>query len=355
MKEKKPNWRIFIILLLIIGAAASLIIFYNTSYLRDSYTRKPLVKEKILFDTLVTVKAYGKNGRNIEKAVNQALERMEKIDKKMNYFSETSDLSRINQLAHSRKIKLSKELTEIISLSKKYNSETEGDFDITIAPVEDLWSFGAQEYVPTKDELDRVLPLVNSNLIYLDVENNSIQLDKKKMKLDLGGVAKGYATDKAIKILKRNGIESALVTTGSTTKVLGNKQGGDAWQVGIEPPRKKQGLKLLGILSVSQGESMSTSGDYQQYFIKDSVRYHHILHPQTGMPAWGLVSVTVLTNKSCAEADILSTAIFIMGKDKGMKYIKKNKDIEGVLIDSQGKILISPGLEGKVKNLPGKV
>lgn len=312
------------------------------------YSAEPYVKQKILLDTLVTVKVYGENKNKVEEAVNKAFSEMKRIENLINNYDPQSEISRVNQKAGREAVKVSPETFKIVKLSKLYGKKTGGVFNITVEPLVSLWSFGGRKHIPNQQELNKILPLINLNWVQLDKKNQTVKLAKKGMGLDLGGVGKGYAADRAITILKRYGIRNALVTTGSTTRVLGKKPDGKPWQVGIQHPRKEG--EIIGILSL-ENQSVSTSGDYQQYFIKNGQRYHHILSPFSGMPATEVISVTVVTDKSCAEADILSTAIFVMGYPEGMQFIERTKNLEGVIVDAQGKIHLSSGLKRKVKDL----
>jgi len=323
-----------LIILFFLGIALSAL-FFN-----PGYTSQPYLKRKILLDTLVEIKAYGRNKGKVEKAVDKAFQEMKRIEKLLNNYDPKSEISRLNRKA-GKAIPVSAETFEVVALSKSYGRQTGGAFDITVGPLVKLWDFGGSKHLPGEQELEKILPLVNWKDIELNREKRTIRLARKGMSLDLGGVAKGYAADKAIQILKQEGIRSALVTTGSTTRVIGEKPDEEPWRIGIQHPRKEK--EIIGTLSL-KNQSVSTSGDYQQYFIKNGRRYHHILSPQTGQPARGVMSVTVVTNKSCAEADILSTAIFVMGYPEGMRFIERTKDLEGIIVDAQGKVHISSGL-----------
>lgn len=337
------------VLLLICFFLIGFLYFWARSLANISYAKEPLVKDEFMLDTLVTIKAHGKSGRKVEAAVKAAFQEMARVEKEMNYYDSKSELSKINRLAAQESLKIPASLVRVIELSLDYYWMTDGAFDITIAPLMDLWSFGQKNQLPTPVETDRALALVGSENIALDKEKSEIRLLKSGCKIDLGGVAKGYAVDRAIEVLKRHGIRSALVTTGSTTRVIGQKPGGEPWKIGIEDPRDKN--SLIGILELQDGESLSTSGDYQQFFVRKGKRYHHILDPDTGRPAQDYMSVTVITIRSCAEADILSTALFVLGYPDGMKYVEKTTDLEAVVVTIDGKVRLSNRLKDKVKEL----
>jgi len=319
-----------------------------------AYINDPYVKEDALLDTYVTIKAYGESKNDVERAVNKAMAEIERIDGLMNFYSENSEISKINRGAGEKPVKITNDTMKTISLSVAYAKKTDGAFDPTIGAIIPLWDFG-KEKMPTTPKMKKNLPLVGYHLIKLDKKANTIAFLKDGMKIDFGGVAKGYAIDKAMEILKRGGITGALITTGSTTRVFGHKPKADTWKIGIQYPRShKSGENTMGIISTTD-KSISTSGDYQQYFIKDKVRYHHILDPKTGMPAQGCISVTIITDMGATEADILSTAIFVMGYPRGMDFIKQNNGIEGIIVTSDGAVHVSPGLKDKVEDLKARI
>jgi len=337
----KLKWIWLIILL--IGLGITLWMTQNRGYTGD-----PFVREEVLLDTFVKIKAYGGSKARVEKAADEALAEVKKVEDSMNFFDPKSEISRINRAAGKKAVEVSDEVLEVISLSKSYGEETAGAFDIAVGPLIPLWGFGENPRIPSQSEIDRVLPLVNLEDIEIDGETKTVLLKRPGMMIDLGGVAKGYAADKAIETLKKRGVTQALITTGSTTRVLDSKPDGEPWRIGIEHPRKSG--QTIGILNLVD-KSVSTSGDYQRYFIKDGKRYHHILDPKTGKPAGGVMSITVVAGRSCAEADILSTAIFVMGYPRGMSFIEKTGDLEGVLVTSDGRVHVSSGLKDKVEDL----
>lgn len=337
----KPKWIWLIILLIGLG-----VILWTTQ--NRGYTGEPFVREEILLDTFVKIKAYGDSKARVEKAVDEAMAEVRKVEDSMNFFDPKSEISKINRAAGKKAVEVSDEVLAVISLSKSYGEETGGTFNIAVGPLIPLWKFGENPRLPRQSEIDGVLPLIDLKDIEIDEKTKTVLLKRPGMMIDLGGVAKGYAADKAIESLKKRGVTQALITTGSTTRVRGSKPDGEPWRIGIEHPRKSG--QTIGILSLVN-KSVSTSGDYQRYFIKNGKRYHHILDPKTGRPAGGVMSVTVVTGRSCAEADILSTAIFVMGYPRGMKFIEQTRDLEGVLVTSDGKVHVSSGLKGKVEDL----
>ncbi len=312
------------------------------------YREIPFEDTRVLMDTFVTIKAFGENKGTVEMAVDEAFDEIERLDALMSFYSKKSEVSAINGAGGDR-IKISKETYDVLTTSLKVAEDSGGAFDPTVGSIEHLWNFAAKR-TPDPQELARLLPLVGYEKLELSDEDRSVRLTQAGMKIDLGGVAKGYALDRAADILAKRGIGSALLTMGSTTKVIGLKADGKPWKIGIQNPRTKGEESLLGSLLLD-GLTLSTSGDYQRYFEEGKIRYHHILDPKTGMPSKGLMSATVLGEISAAEADALSTAVFVMGPKLGVEFLEGDGRIEGILVLSDGSIQITSGLKGRVEDL----
>lgn len=309
---------------------------------------KLIVKEKFLLDTLVTIKAFGKDENKVKKAINLAFIRMSGIEKRLNFYDSGSELSKLNRKGN---IKASRDLLNILKISKKISHQTGGAFDVTIGSITRLWRFGENPKVPGKRELAKILPLAGNRGIVINEKKGTVAL--KSSQIDLGGILKGYAVDEGAKVLTSQGIKAALITTISSTKLIGGKEE-KPWKIGIESPRPQKKLKLIGVLGL-KNKSLSTSGDYQLFFFKKGKRYHHLLDPKTGNPAYGLMSVTVITPKSAAEADALSTGLFVLGPKKGMEFVEKTPHLEAIFVTSKGDVLLSRGLQGKVEDFRKKI
>ncbi|MBI4379567.1 MAG: FAD:protein FMN transferase, partial [Nitrospinae bacterium] len=172
---------------------------------------------------------------------------------------------------------------------------------------------------------------------------NTVRLLKRGTKIDLGGIAAGYAVDKGIEAIKKTGIHNALINAGGDIRTIGESDSGQ-WKVGVLHPRKED--KLINTLSL-KNLSVATSGDYRKYFISQGKRYHHILNPATGLPVEGVQNVTILAPLAI-DADAISTAVFVMGKERGMALIEKLKDVEGIIIDSHGVVTYSSGIKNYI-------
>lgn len=310
---------------------------------------KPYKETQFLMDTVVEITAYGPEAEDGVKAAFAEFQRLHAIT---NNFDENSQVSKISQMAGKNKVAVDPDLVYIIKLSQDVAAKLDDSFDITVGPLSALWGIGHKgDYVPSQAEIDKVLPLVNYRLIEVDDKANTVYLPKPGMMLDLGGVAKGYATDKAIEVLKSKGITSALVNAGGDVRVIGNKPDGKPWRIGIQDPRNADGITAK--LAMTEWDTMETSGDYQRFIMKDGVRYSHILNPRTGWQPREVASVTMVTNSS-TYGDVLSKPIFVLGVEKGLALLKQFPGNEAVIVTMDGKIIVTPGLEGKIELSPGE-
>ena len=253
-------------------------------------------------------------------------------------------MNRLNSMAGKDYIKISPETFFVLETARKYSELSKGKFDITIGPLVKAWAIGTDNArIPEQKEVDSLLPLVSYNDIVLNKSTLKAGLARKNQIADLGGIAKGYAGDEAVKILKKNGISSAFINIGGNVVTFGKKPDGSLWKIAIQNPRSGDG-NFIGILNVAS-KAIVTSGDYERYFIKNGVRYHHILDPSTGYPAESdLIAVTVVYDKS-VDADALSTSLFILGMKRGYELIKTINGAEAVFITQKHEIYITKALK----------
>ena len=224
------------------------------------------------------------------------------------------------------------------------NKETDGAFDIAIYPVMEAWGFPTQNFrVPSADELTGLLKHVDAAKILYDKDTREISFEDDQMKIDLGGIAKGYTSSRIMDIFKENGITSGLVNLGGNVQALGTKTDGSNWRVAVQSPDDTE--DYLGVLSI-RDKAVITSGGYERYFEQDGVTYHHIIDPKTGYPAEnGLVSVTIVSSDGTL-ADGLSTSLFIMGEEKAAEFWKAHSDeFEAILETDDGTIYVTEGLK----------
>ncbi len=293
--------------------------------------------------TIITEKVYGENA---EKAAREAMDKIVGIEGLMSLDAEGSEIKKLNDNSGKSWVELSPETIYVLEKSKEFSDLSGGTFDITVGPLVKAWGISTDnQRIPGDDELKNLVSLTDYNDLLIDKSSNRAMLKREGQMVDLGGIAKGYAADCAIEIYKKHGIKSAIINLGGNVKVLGSKPDGTPWKIGIQNPRAPIG-KIVGIVEVTD-KTVVSSGDYQRYFIEDSVRYHHIIDPRTGRPAdSGLMGVTVITDSSI-DADALSTAAFVLGLEKGMELVESLDGVEAVFIDVDKKIYVTDGLKGK--------
>ncbi|MFH1578259.1 MAG: FAD:protein FMN transferase [Candidatus Omnitrophota bacterium] len=248
------------------------------------------------------------------RAADIAFGEIERIENLLSLYKEESEISRLNKQGSLR---VSPQTLLVINKAIKFWGETGGVFDITIAPLVELWGFYNKDYhIPEDAKIKKTLSLIGIDK--MNLRDNIVEFEVKGMKIDLGAIAKGFAVDCAVRELRLAGIDSALLNAGGDIYCLGNKFG-QPWRVAIKSGRNKG---FSGYLELSD-KAVATSGDYEQYFVVDQKRYSHILNPKTGRPAdSGVVSVTVIVD-DCLTADILATSILILGQKKGIDLAKR--------------------------------
>lgn len=257
------------------------------------------------------------------------------------HISVTDTGSEIYALNASGNAEVSGEVIDILEFALEMCESTDGALDITMYPVVRAWGFTTGEYrIPDEDEL--AVLLENVDYTAVNVDKNIITIPEGSM-IDLGSVAKGYASDIIADILREDGTKSALIDLGGNIYCLGSKSDGSNWNVGLRDP---MGGDYLGVVSVKDC-AVVTSGCYERYFEQDGVRYGHIFDPETGYPAdSGLISVTVI-GKSGAMCDALSTALYVMGPDRAIEYLRTRDDVEVILVRDDGRLIITEGIAGQ--------
>jgi len=327
---------------LIICLLLFLIFGYRASVNAESKNRK-FNETRLLMGTVVEVIVISDKEDVARKSIADAFSAMERVDRLMSNFKEDSDISRINRGAGIEDVAVDKDVIEVIKKSIYYSEISNGAFDITIGGVEELYKFEDKGRMPEKGKFKNSVSLVGyKNII---INGNTVRLIKKGMKLDLGGIAAGYAVDKGIDTIKKNGVVDALINAGGDIRVIGESENGK-WKIGILHPREEN--KLINTLTLKD-ISVTTSGDYRKYFISGGKRYHHILNPSTGLPTEGVQSVTIIAPLA-VDSDALATAVFVLGKKKGMEMIERLKDVEGIIIDSDGLAIYSSGVKSYIHN-----
>ena len=260
-----------------------------------------------------------------------------------------SDVVAINKAAGVQPVKVSEETINILKEAEKVSQRTSGKFDVSFGALSGLWRFDHDQdnKIPDPKIVKERLSLIDYESIAIDDKARTVKLEKKGMRLHLGGIGKGYAVDRAVSILRNNGVKNFMMQAGGDLYVAGSR-GPRAWRVGVRDPR---GLPTDYFAATEVTDAtFSTSGDYERYFVKDGVRYHHIIDPDTGEPARKCRSVTVMAPHAIT-ADTLSTAIFLVGPEEGLKIIEETPGAAAIIVDDKNKVHISRRLENKVKIL----
>jgi FAD:protein FMN transferase len=295
-------------------------------------------REAAIMGTAITVELWHDDGAIAEAALEDVLAEMRRVDELMSTYKPQSVLSRVNARAASEPIVIPSELVELIGRSLEYSRLTHGAFDITYASVGYLYDFRSHVR-PDDATIAAALPAVDYRHVILDPATDTVRFTQPGVRIDLGGIAKGHAVDRAIALLEARGVTNALVTAGGDTRLLGDRRG-QPWMVGIRDPRA-EGKVLLRL--PLENEAISTSGDYERYFEENGHRYHHIIEPGTGKSAGSVRSVTIL-GPHAVDTDALSTSVFVLGVERGLELVESLTDIETVIVDAQGKVFYSSGL-----------
>jgi thiamine biosynthesis lipoprotein len=306
-----------------------------------------LTGEEAIMGTAIRVELWADDKAAGEAAIAAVMEEMHRIDREMSPYKPESELSRINREAAKRPVPISQEMFDILSRSIEFSKLSGGAFDITFSSVGYLYDY-RHHIKPTDKEIERALPGINYRHILLDAKKQTVKFARPGVRIDLGGIGKGYAVDNGIALLKKRDIKQAIITAGGDSRVIGDR-GGRPWMVGIRDPRRKDNVVAVIPLINS---AISTSGDYERYFEVDGVRYHHIINPKTGRSATGVHSVSVI-GPDATTTDGLTKPVFILGPEKGLRLIESIPGIDAVIIDADGKMFYSSGLQNKKQESSG--
>jgi thiamine biosynthesis lipoprotein len=305
-----------------------------------SYTDKAM-------GTFVTVWFWTDKEADAAKAAESLFKEMKRIDTVMTTWTETSEVSKVNAAAGKKPVAVSAETFEVIERAQDIAKKSGGVFDISVGAFKGMWKFDEDMdgTLPDPKDVKQRLALIGYKHIVLDKKKRTVFLKKKGMSITLGGIAKGYAVDKGAQLLRKAGFNDFMLQAGGDMYVAG-KKGAEPWVVGIRDPR---GTELFAGMPI-ENHSFSTSGDYERGFVKEGVRYHHILDPRDGQPARTSRSVTIRA-KDAFTADAWSKVMFIVGWKAGMDIIKKYKltDFEVVWVDDKNEVHMTPAIEKELK------
>lgn len=289
-----------------------------------------------IMGTRITVELWVDDPAKAGPAIEAVLAEMRHIDESMSTYKPTSEVSQVNAHAADGPMPISKELFDLLVTAKEYSRLTDGAFDITYASVGYLYDF-RKRIRPSEAQIDKSLPAVNYQHILLDPEHQTVQFSQKGVRIDLGGIAKGYAVDRGIDVLKSMGMTRAYVSAGGDSRIIGDRFG-KPWIVGIRDPRKGPGEALLRVPLVNA--AISTSGDYERFFDEGGVRYHHIIDPHTGHSASKVRSATII-GPTATRTDGLSKTAFVLGPDEAMKIYNRIDDIDAIIVKLDGRVVYS--------------
>jgi FAD:protein FMN transferase len=282
-----------------------------------------------------------------DRAIAAAFDEINRLEALMTTWKDDSEVSRINAAAGDHPVAVSDETLEVIEMAQRASELSSGAFDITFYALHGLWKFDEdmEKKLPDRAEVLRRLKLVDYRQVKVDHAKKTVFLTKKGMGIGLGGIAKGYAVDRAVGVLKRAGFDNAIVQAGGDLMCSGSKNGGP-WTAGIRDPRGGMNDVFATLQLIDH--AFSTAGDYERYYFIGNKRYHHIIDPKTGFPATRSRSVTIYA-PTALLADALDDAVFIMGWKKGLEMIESVEGVGAVVVDDHGKVHVSKRMAGKVQ------
>jgi thiamine biosynthesis lipoprotein len=312
-----------------------------------SIQSEPVVvkRAQMQMGTLVSITVVARNEAVAQAAATAGFAEIRSLEELLSTWIATSELSRVNASAGIKPIHVSTETLTIVQRAMQASEMTDGGFNIVIGPAVEAWSVTDRQRIPTESELDALRPLMDLQAVHVDVREQTIYLGKAGMRIDVGGIGKGYAADQAVEALRRAGAIAGVVALSGDIKTFGRLPGGKMFPIGIQHPRKDG--SVLAWIDL-QDEAISTAGDYERFFERDGVRYHHILDPRTLQPARSCQSVTVVAREGI-WADGLDTGIFVMGVELGMQLVEALPDVEAIIVDADGHVHVSSGLRDRIR------
>ena len=308
---------------------------------------EPLSRTEFMMDTVMTIRTYDKNSNKI---LDKAFKRLEEIENKMSATIESSEVNKINDNAGIKPVQVSPDTYYVLKEAKRHAEISKGAYEPTIGPLVKLWNIKSEDigrdWIPEQKDIEKTQDLVDYNNLEL-LDENMVYLKEKGMRLDLGGIVKGYATDEVRRILLENGVNIAIIDLGGNIFAHGVKADNIPWNIGVQNPLEIMGGHL-GILQI-EDQSIVTSGDYERFFDLEGERYHHIIDVKTGYPSKNEVSgVTIVADKSI-DADALSTTMFVLGVEKGMELADSKEGIDVIFITKDKSIYLSKDIKDKFK------
>ena len=304
-----------------------------------------VTRAQMQMGTLVKITAVARNESGAQAAATAGFAEIHRLEELLSTWIPTSELSRVNASAGVMPVPVSHETMTVVQGAIQVAELTDGGFNIAIGPAVDIWNVIEGRRVPTESELDALRHMVDLHAVRVDAQTQTIFLEKAGMRIDVGGIGKGYAADQAVAVMKKAGALAGIVALSGDIKTFGQLPGGRKFPVGIQDPRKEG--EVLAFIDL-EDEAISTAGDYERFFERNGVRYHHILDPHTLQPARRCQSVTVIAREGI-WADGLDTGIFVMGAELGLQLVEALPDVEAIIVDHEGSVHVSSGLRDRIR------
>ncbi len=328
MPKRIPAWLFSLSLVLIVMGIYILRSHQRTTDIEDN---------QFLLDTVVSIKLYQSRD---EALLQSAFDYIAEMEGELSRYQPHSEISRINNSQTQSWVKVSENTFQVLETALVYAEFSKGEFDPTIGPLVDIWGIGGESpQIPSNIEIARILPLIDYKTVNLNSERKAVMLMREGVRLDIGGIAKGWIADEIANYLHENGARHILINLGGNIRIMGGKPDGKPFRIGMQDPFGERG-SYLGVFSLSEG-SVVSSGVYERFFEADGIRYHHILDTETGYPVdKGLAAVTIISPYS-VDGDALSTTLLAMGLERGIELVKRIDHIEAVFITTEGDIFIT--------------
>ena len=304
----------------------------------EAGTKESSVSQRMMMGTMFQIRVVAKDEASADAAIEAAYGEIARIERLLSEWSESSEISAVNAAAGLEPVVVGPELFEVVERAVRYSELTDGAFDVTFASCGHLWSFGDTPRIPSDAEVAGCLPGIGFRRLELDPARSSLYLPESGMRLGIAAIGKGYGVDRAAEILEARGITDYIVEGGGDVR-LRVREGGRPWKVGIAHPRRSG--ELYATLQIGGG-AVATSGDYERFFERDGVVYHHIIDPRSGYPARRTVAVTVVATNA-TDADALATGLFVLGPDSGMQVVESLPGVEALFFGADLAVSRSSG------------
>lgn len=295
-------------------------------------------REEAIMGTAIRVELWSETRERAEAAIDAVIAEMHRIDAAYSPFKPDSELSRVNRDAARAAVPISREFFDLLARAIEFSELSSGAFDITFASVGSLYDY-RRGIRPTEEQLAAARAAIGYRNLILDARAGTVRFARAGVRIDLGGFAKGYAVDNAAAIVRRHGIEHAMVCAGGDSRIVGDRRG-RPWTVGVRDPRRAG--EIVAVLPL-QDAAISTSGDYERYFEEHGERFHHVIDPRTGKSPSHIRSVTVIANDGLT-AEALAKCVFVMGVQQGLQFVASQRDAEAVVVDAAGALAYTTGL-----------